>query len=227
MGMPLTGWEYDCVPAGQAAGRLPEWGEEMVFDIVILAGGLSRRMGRDKADVVLAGKTLLEHALDNARTWGGRRILVAGPPRAWPRAEYVPDPPGLPPSSLVGFYAGLLASSSPWVLISACDMPFIRREAVELLWAIRNAGGAVFRWQQRLQPLPGLYPRRAVPVIETMLAENRYHLANLLDRLEPAVADATAVDPLGESFFNINSPADLAAAETWVRRRSDVLHSAP
>lgn len=187
----------------------------MDFDIVILAGGRSRRMGRDKAGIKLAGKTLLEHALDNACTWGGKRILVAGPARSWVRAQYIPDPPGYQPSSLLGFYAGLLASSAPWVFISGCDMPFVRREVVELLWAAKNRGGAVAHWQ-RLQPLPGLYPREAAGVIEKMFAEKRYHLANLLDRLEPAVVEQEQVaawDPWGRSFFNINSREELAEAQ--------------
>ncbi|MGI6365185.1 MAG: molybdenum cofactor guanylyltransferase [Bacillota bacterium] len=191
----------------------------MNFDIVILAGGRSRRMGRDKAGIKLAGKTLLEHALTNAGAWGGRRILVAGQARPWVQARYIPDPPGHEPSSLLGIYAGLLASSSPWVLVCACDMPFICREVVELLWAAKNRGGAVARWG-RLQPLPGLYPRWAAGVIEEMFAERRYHLARLLDRLEPAVVDQVQIaarDPLGKSFFNVNSLEELAEAERLLR----------
>lgn len=186
----------------------------MEFDIVILAGGSSRRMGRDKAGIRLGGKTLLEHSLDNADTWGGKNILVAGQARPWVHAQYVPDPPGHESSSLLGLYAGLLASSSPWVLFCGCDMPFIRREVVAMLWVSKNYGGAVARWQ-RLQPLPGLYPRRAIQVIEAMLAERRYHLANLLDRLAPGVveeAKIAATDPQGISFFNINSQQELAQA---------------
>jgi len=190
------------------------------FDVLILAGGKSRRMGVDKAGIVLAGKTLLEHVLDQAASWGGNRILVAGPPRAWVRAEYVSDPPEHPPSTLRGIYAGLLASSSPWTLVTGCDMPFVKREVVARLWAIKNQGGAVAWWHGRLQPLPGFYPRLASQVIAAMLADNRFHLANLLDRLEPAVdRDVSAFDPEGISFFNINSPADLVLAEESMRRR--------
>lgn len=187
----------------------------MELDIVILAGGQSRRMGRDKAGMMLAGKTLLEHALDNARTWGGGRILVSGPPRDWVSAQYICDPPGHEPCSLLGFYAGILAGSSPWTLVTGCDMPFVKRELVELLWSVKNQGGAVAKWRNRLQPLPGLYPRRGAEVIAEMLKENRFHLANLLDRLEPVVVtDIGQVDPQGLSFFNINSREDLELARS-------------
>lgn len=187
----------------------------MDFDVIILAGGKSRRMGRDKAAIELAGKTLLEHAVDNARSWGNGQVLVAGPPREWLRAEYVPDPPGYAASSLLGIYAGMIASSRPWRLVCGCDMPFIRKDVIEQLWIAKNSGGSAAMWNNRLQPLPGIYPREAEGIIEAMLAEDRYHLANLLDRLEPAIlsqAEVAFCDPQGLSFFNINSPEELAMA---------------
>lgn len=183
------------------------------FDVLILAGGLSRRMGADKASLDLAGKTLLEHLLAGAAAWGGQDILVSGPPRDWPQARYVPDAPGHPPSSLRGIYTGLLVAASPWVLVVGCDMPFVRPEVVSRLWQEKNAGGAVAKWHNRLQPLPGLYPRQGAAVIAELLAENRFHLAALLDHLQPAVVrDIQQVDPEGWSFFNINTPEELAAA---------------
>lgn len=192
----------------------------MDFDVIILAGGQSKRMGEDKAGIELNGKTLLEHVTDNARSWRGRRILVAGPPRDWLKAEYISDPPGFEPSSLLGFYAGLMASSSAWKLVCGCDMPFIRQEVVEMLWSARKSGGAVAMWGNRLQPLPGLYPREAEGVIAEMLREKRYHLAALLDKLNPAIVghdQVAACDPSGSSFFNINSREDLFEAELMAK----------
>jgi len=195
----------------------------MDLDVIVLAGGRSRRMGRDKAGIPLARKTLLEHVLANARTWGANRIVVAGPPRDWVRAQYIPDPPGYEPSSLLGLYAGMLGSQSPWRLVIGCDMPFVTGDLVQLLWDNRNAGGAAARWQKRLQPLPGLYPGHATEVIAGMLTQRRYHLTALLDKLEPTVVgeeQVAALDPSGSSFFNINSPDDLAMAREIMETRS-------
>lgn len=192
---------------------------ELDLDVIILAGGKSRRMGSDKAGIELGGKSLLKHAMDNARSWGAKRILVAGPPRPWLQAEYISDPPGYEPSSLLGFYAGFLASGSPWSLVIGCDMPFLSREVVELLWTAKNQGGAVAQWQNRLQPMPGLYPRRAAQEAQDLLANKRFHLAALLDRLDPAVVPEAAIlnlDPGGYSFYNVNSREELAAAETII-----------
>lgn len=189
------------------------------FDVLILAGGKSRRMGADKAGIVLGGKTLLEHVLDKAAGWGGNRILVAGPPREGVAAEFIPDPPQYKPSSLRGLYGGLQASSSPWILVAGCDMPFIKGEVISRLWNLKNSGGAVAWWHNRLQPFPGFYPRQGLPLIASMLAENRFHLAALLDRLQPAVdRDIALADPEGISFFNINTPEELAWAEARLGR---------
>ena len=188
----------------------------MGFDAIILAGGKSRRMGRDKAGIELAGKTLLGHAVDNAQGWGASRILIAGPPRSWLDGEYVGDPPGFEPSSLLGFYAGMLASKSKWKLVVGCDMPFVGREIVKMLWHAKNQGGAVATWHNRLQPLPGLYPQHATEVIAKLLAQNRYHLAAVLDNLGPAVVSRDSVaeiDSRGLNFFNINSPDDYELAK--------------
>ncbi len=188
------------------------------FDVLILAGGKSRRMGIDKAGIVLGGKTLLEHTLDKAVNWGGNRILVAGPPRNWVEAEYIPDPPQHQPCSLRGLYGGLLASSSPWTLVAGCDMPFIKSEVISHLWALKNSGGAVAWWRNRRQPFPGFYPRQGLQIVAAMLEENRFHLAALLDRLQPAVArNISLVDPEGISFFNINTPEELDLAEALGR----------
>uniref|UniRef100_UPI00165DB73E molybdenum cofactor guanylyltransferase n=1 Tax=Actinotalea sp. JY-7885 TaxID=2758576 RepID=UPI00165DB73E len=66
----------------------------MTFDAIVLAGGQGRRLGRvSKPDVVVAGRTLLDHAL--AATAGARRVVVVGPPElARPGVTVVrEDPP--------------------------------------------------------------------------------------------------------------------------------------
>ncbi|MTI96318.1 MAG: molybdenum cofactor guanylyltransferase [Firmicutes bacterium] len=188
----------------------------MELTVIILAGGRSRRMGVDKAGLDLAGERLLTRVYQRVIRWQPAEILISGPPRPWLAARYLPDPPGIQPSSLLGFYTGLLASKSRWNLVVGCDMPFVQREFVDLLWQHKNAGGAVARWQHRLQPLPGLYPATALEIITELFSERRYHLAALLDRLAPTALSpeqVAAVDPDGLSFFNINAPDDLTAAK--------------
>ncbi len=183
--------------------------------VIILAGGKSRRMGRDKATMMLGEKTLLQWALDFADSESDN-VLVAGPERRGMEACYIDDLPGYPPSSLLGLASALDKAQGEWQLVIGCDMPFVRPTLVDLLRKSANDGGAVACWHNRVQPLPLLLPRsRALPAALELLADNRFHLAALLDRLDPAVVPAQQValaDSEGHSFFNINSREDMDRA---------------
>lgn len=186
-----------------------------MFDVIILAGGRSRRMGQDKAVLRLGGKSLLEWTLALAER-SGDQVVVAGPPRPGIEANYVPDLPGFPTSSLLGLASALDGAAGQWQLAIGCDMPFVRPEFMRLLWQSRNCGGAVAMWHNRIQPLPMLLPR--IPACShsmDLLKAGRFHLAALLDKLEPAVVSkeqVAAVDGKGRSFFNINTLEDLDIA---------------
>lgn len=189
----------------------------MEFDAAILAGGRSRRMGQDKANIHLGSKTLLEICVEQAWSWQPRKVLVIGPERPLPGVKFIPDPPVGEPSSLKGVWVSLRAMESPWLLVLGCDMPFVAGELVKLLWQARSAGGSAAWWQGRLQPLPMLLPKDAAGVAEALLRQKRFHLAALQDQLLPGVVaekQVQAVDPRGLSFFNINTPEDWALART-------------
>jgi molybdopterin-guanine dinucleotide biosynthesis protein A len=105
----------------------------------VLAGGRARRLGGSpKADVVVEGRTLLERALDAVSDAG--RIVVVGDVDA-PDAIVVEEEPRFAgPAAAIG--AGLAEVSAPWVLIAACDHPFIA-EAVDPLIDARTGDGVV------------------------------------------------------------------------------------
>lgn len=193
----------------------------MNIDFIVLAGGRSRRMGSDKAVLKLGEKSLLQWALALAEANSGK-VVVAGPVRQGIKARYVPDIPGFPPSSLLGLASALQTAAGEWQLAIGCDMPFVRPELVRLLARSCNAGGAVAMWHNRIQPLPLLLPRaKALPLSLELLEAGRFHLAALLDRLEPAVVPAEEVarmDKSGLSFFNINSRDDLDTARKIMER---------
>ncbi|WP_308121903.1 NTP transferase domain-containing protein [Actinotalea ferrariae] len=130
----------------------------MTFDVLVLAGGEARRLGgASKPDVVVAGRTLLDRALDAAR--GARRVVVVGPPGlARPGVTVVrEDPPSGGP--VAGIAAGLAAldgregvpasapSAAPSddvpVVVLACDVPLAALAVPDLLAALgEGADGA-------------------------------------------------------------------------------------
>lgn len=104
---------------------------------VILAGGHSRRMGQDKALLSLQGQTLLLRSCALAQNftervyvvtpWGDRyRSLLPSPCRIVP--EPWPEHHGRSSGPLVGFFRGLAPVDTPWVLLLACDLPYLTPE---------------------------------------------------------------------------------------------------
>lgn len=182
------------------------------LDAIVLAGGRSSRLGRAKADVVVAGRTLLEHALA-ACSGAGTRVVV-GPTRDFLQDDDLvqvrEDPPfGGPVAALA---AAIDQVGAPVVLVLACDMPAVGR-AVEALLAepMGEADVVLAEDDGRVQYLVGLYRRdalvRALAETATSGASMRSLLAGLVVRAVPVPSGATA---------DVDHPADLRA----LRRRA-------
>ena len=112
---------------------------------MVLTGGRSRRMGRDKCAIVLDGRTLLQRVVD-ALDGAVDELLVVGSPGRPPlevrstrplRALADPEPHGGP---LVGIATGLAATTAPVTLIVACDLPYLAPPLLRLLAARAGAG---------------------------------------------------------------------------------------
>ncbi|WP_370526108.1 molybdenum cofactor guanylyltransferase [Cellulomonas sp. JH27-2] len=134
------------------------------FDAVVLAGGAASRLGgADKAEVVVGGRALLDHAL--AAVAGAARVVVVGPPAlARPGVTTVlEDPPGGGP--VAGLAAGLaaLGPGADVVVVLACDVPGANVLVPALLDAAGEADGArVVDEDGRPQHLLAAYRRAAL-----------------------------------------------------------------
>jgi molybdopterin-guanine dinucleotide biosynthesis protein A len=184
-----------------------------MIDGAVLAGGPGRRLGRPKAGVTLAGRTLVERAVDALRARCDRVIVVSRPEVRLPALDVpvVHDRPG-PDAPLTAIATALAELRAPDVLVLACDLPL----AGPVLDALVAAppGAAVAGVQDgRLQPLCARYPREAaLAACERLLAAGALPARGLLDAL-----GVRGVDAPGDALLNVNSPADLARAEEALR----------
>lgn len=112
---------------------------------VILSGGASRRMGRDKATLVLQGRTLLERTAAGALAAGAARIVVVGDPPAdaappapaLAGARFVREqPPGAGP--VPALEAALAVVDTPWMLVVPCDLAYPEAASRVLVEAART-----------------------------------------------------------------------------------------
>lgn len=187
--------------------------QSRTFAGAVLAGGASRRMGRDKALVEIAGRPLIAIAAAALDQAGASEVVVAGGTgldRVGLRA--VPDLyPGQGP--LGGIITALRATSEPAVVILTCDLPAITAAEVEAVLAALHAHPeadvAAPLMDGRPQFLTAAYRRRALEPLERAFAAG-----------ERAVRRAVASQLICHEFdgldphrlADVDTPADLADA---------------
>ena len=188
----------------------------MTVSAAIMAGGKSRRIGRDKAWLDLGdGRPIVQRVIDAMRDVADEVFLVANDERfATLGLRVVPDrfPEG---GALGGIATGVGAATHDRVLVAACDMPFLRPDVFRLLVA-RSAGYDVVipRVGEDLEALHALYTKACLPAMERALASGKMRIVSFFDDvrvLELGEDELRRVDPGLASFTNVNTPEELEA----------------
>jgi molybdopterin-guanine dinucleotide biosynthesis protein A len=199
--------------------------QQQRLSAVVLAGGMSRRMGRDKALETIAGRTLLARAVDAVLEVTGD-VSIVGHRDAYLRygvPVIADDYPGTGP--LGGIATALRHARQEFVLVVACDLPLL---SVPLLRAMaaqprgydvllpvtaavaRQQGGAVTR-----QTLHAIYRRTCLARFDDCLKRGERQVVSALDGLnvhELPESWLREYDPNLRSLLNTNRPADLIEA---------------
>lgn len=195
---------------------------------VLLAGGKSRRMGRDKRVLELEGTTLFARAL-SVLDGLFPEVLVAVA-EALPEGVEVPHRvvTDLIPdcAALGGLYTGLALAAHPRVFVAACDMPLLSAPLIRaMVERDPRADVVMASLSHGLQPMHAVYSKRCLPRLEAMARERNLTLQamaqqeGLVVRIVPE-DELRALDPHGLSFLNINTPADLELARKLLASRS-------
>jgi len=190
-----------------------------MLTVALQAGGMSRRMGRDKARVLLDGRPLITHVLERAAPLGDEVIVTTNAPDAYPflgGVRLVPDEqPGA--GALAGLRTALRAALHERLLVLACDLPFVCVPLIEhMMRAAPPVDVVVPRWHGKLEPLHAVYRRGCLAAVERALAEGRRRMIDFHADVRMYVVEEdiiTRFDPQGLTFFNINTPDDLQTAE--------------
>ena len=188
---------------------------------VVLAGGMSRRLGRDKAVEPLGGQPLIARVLSRvAQVTDETVVVVNDATRAseLPLGDDVATAVDRYPDSgsLGGIFTGLEAARSEWALIVACDMPFLNIPLLRKILSLREGHDAVVPTiEGRPEPTHAAYSRRCLPHIERRLRANDLKISRFFDDVDVVYLDENAVDELDPdhlSFFNVNTEQDLERA---------------
>lgn len=187
---------------------------------LVLAGGLSTRMGRDKGLLEIAGRPLVVWVLDRLREIVEETAVATSPANDAAYRAAVPagtrcvpdETPNLGP--LGGWRTGLAALRGEYVAVAPCDTPFYAPAIGRLLFGrAQGHDGAVPRIGKWFEPLHGVFRRaRLQEAVDRTLASGLsrpVHTFAHLEIVQVLEDDLRTVDPDLASFWNANTPEEL------------------
>lgn len=195
------------------------------FTLAIIAGGRSRRMGRDKALVKLHGRPMLAHVIERVSGLGqAQTLLVSNDHAAHARFSLPMVRDSLPDAgSLGGIYTALMHSRHGHTLVVACDMPTLSPALLAYMLELREEGEydvIVPRVAGYPQGLHAVYSQACVAPIRSKIEAGRLKVIGFHDQVRVRYLDEDEwhpLDPTGQALSNVNTPEELAAAATLLR----------
>ncbi len=174
-------------------------------DLYILCGGESRRMGKDKAQLLIQGKPFLKHLIEltlpvfnSVTLLSGERSSPADRIRAIPDALINTGPLG-------GILAALQDTNNGTIALLPVDLPLISDEALNLLNApiSKKLDARVAQSADRMQPLCGIYHTRITENLEQYLRSGNRAVMGFLEEINCGYFPVSE-----EEIRNINTPED-------------------
>jgi molybdopterin-guanine dinucleotide biosynthesis protein A len=187
---------------------------------IILAGGKSLRLGRNKSLATIGGKRLIQWVIDRLATISTEIIIATA------RGEEIPCSSNVRPKTvadiypgkgpLAGIYSGLVAASSRRAIVVSCDTPFVSVGLLEYMTQARPVSDIVVpRMKEKVEPLCAVYSKDCVGPIRELLDQNELKIIELYPMVTVRYIEEAEIDlfdPDHLSFFNINSQVDLEKA---------------
>jgi molybdopterin-guanine dinucleotide biosynthesis protein A len=189
---------------------------------VILAGGKSSRMGQNKALMPLGGKRLVDRVVEVMRSVFDDLLMVTNTPDVYadlglPMVRDVWPEKG----SLGGVYSAIYHVATPYCLVVACDMPFLRAAVLRyLITQIADYDVVVPDVLGELQTLHAIYSKACLQPIERRLAMNRLRIVGFFPDVRVRTVTASELEPYDPellAFQNLNTPEEFQAAEQRLR----------
>lgn len=193
----------------------------MDVGFIILVGGKSARLGRDKKAEIVGGRLLLERVVSTLALFQGEIYLVTAGQSSFPdilnhpRVSIISDLyPGR--GSTGGICTGLSFSKFFNNLVIACDMPFLNPELIRFMIEIQKDNDLVaYRNNAMFEPLHAIYSKNCLPYLDQIMQQNLriIELTKYVKVRYLKLDEIERYDPQHLSFFNINNESDLQIAK--------------
>jgi molybdopterin-guanine dinucleotide biosynthesis protein A len=195
---------------------------------IILAGGLNRRMkGQNKALLSVGDQPIMERQVELFQELFEQVIVVSNYPLEFVSWEITIVSDIYPlRSSLTGIQSGLFYTRTSQAFVSACDMPFLKKEMIEVLLRYLDPKLDIIVpvTTEGYQPLCAVYSRRCFLLIENQLIRGEMKISSIFPKVKVKTIPEDmlrSVDPDLISFFNINTQEDLTRSQTLLPNSGD------
>jgi len=189
---------------------------------VILAGGSSKRYGKNKAFIKIGSVRLIDSILQEMKTIFTRVILITNEKIKY---EYLEIPmfedlvKGFGP--LGGIYTGLMSIPDQAGFFVACDMPHINRQLVRYMVDIKgNHRAVVPSVADNIEPLHALYFRSCLKPIRRLIDSNRCQVRLFYDYIPVRYVKEDEIRKFccpSKAFLNINTPDEFAKIKSLIK----------
>ena len=189
---------------------------------IILAGGKSTRINTNKSMAQIGNKKMIEHVLDNVSGIVDEVIVVAGDLGQRGKISTVICEASLTHDPIVGYgpvagiLAGLQSAKGEYVMVVACDMPFVNPDVVDFLFSLADGYDAVVpRWSDgNIEPLHAIYKRNStIKACERAIEKDDRRIISPLNALSRvryvSIDKIKEIDPELRTFINVNTTEDL------------------
>lgn len=196
-----------------------------MLTVSIQAGGVSSRMGEDKALKPFLGRPLIQRVVDRLQPSADEIIVTTNRPAdyAFLGLRLVSDlKPGR--GALGGLYTAIASATHPLVAVVACDMPFASAKLIEAAtrrMVDEEADVVIARSEEGYEPLHAVYRRgTCLPAIESAIEADQWKVIAWFPQVKVRTLtpeEIKSADPDGLAFWNVNTPEEFTEAEKIAR----------
>jgi molybdopterin-guanine dinucleotide biosynthesis protein A len=184
------------------------------FTGIILSGGKSTRMGENKAFIEIEGIPIIQRIRTLFEKLFKEIIIVTDQKERFSNIDAKIYSDIFPNKGVLGgIYTGLFFSNFQYAFCAACDMPFLKESVIKfLLKKIEDYEVVVPKTRDGLQPLHAIYSKNCLEPIKKIINQGKYKILDLYPMVRVKIImekEFSVLDPINESFININTPEDL------------------
>ena len=201
---------------------------ENIKSCIILCGGKSSRMGRDKGSMIIQDKPMIKHILSTLNHQINEAVIVLNEQSRIDKYREFINPQDYAytitfaedkiknKGPMPGIMTGLSYISSDYALILPCDSPYVSKNYINTIFSeVDNKYQAIVPYHdsenklKTSEPLHSVYNKNTIPIIEELVNQDVLHIKGLISKLDTkfVLIDNKKIEK--KEFRNLNRPTDI------------------